>query len=373
MAGNLDPTIGGGARFCSEVIRELFRRGCSSGDQWVVLAEQPASATFSVPAGVSWRQVPRRGLFHRIIGQRPNLLDREVKKLGLSLVWFVGGGGFPEPLECPFLATVWDIQHRTHPFLPEMQTNGEWFYREAKISGFLPRAAAVVTGTREGARQLEAAYGILPEHILIAPHPVPSFFLRAQISPNTPVTPPFFLYPANFWPHKNHATLIRALSLLRQRGQDARLVWTGTGSNQAYLRTLAGEFGVVDRIEFRGHCSDEELAALYDTAVALTYASLSGPENLPPLEAMARGCPVLNSDFPGAREQLADAAVFIPPANAEQWATEMGRFLAPADAASRKMLISAGARLIAGRTVAHYVDRVLAWINEFRPVRNLWP
>ena len=44
--------------------------------------------------------------------------------------------------------------------------------------------------------------------------------------------------------------------------------------------------------------------------------SLFGPENLPPLEAMALGCPVVAADVPGAREQLGDAALRVPPIDA---------------------------------------------------------
>jgi len=235
-----------------------------------------------------------------------------VKKLGLSLVWFVGGGGFPEPLECPFLATVWDIQHRTHPFLPEMQTNGEWFYREAKISGFLPRAAAVVTGTREGARQLEAAYGILPEHILIAPHPVPSFFLRAQISPNTPVTPPFFLYPANFWPHKNHATLIRAFARLAVDHPMLTLVLAGGEPFSRQEAQLCTDLGIRNRVTQRT-VAESDMPAVYAHARLFVFPSRYEGFGLPALEAMACGTPTLLCRASALPEVGGDAARYFEP------------------------------------------------------------
>lgn len=374
VTGNLDPKIGGGARFCREILRDLGQRGCPDPDHWVILSDRAPENSFAIPTGAEWRVLPKGHGWSKPFRRHRNPLQAEVEKLGLSLVWFLGGGGFPPPVECPFLATVWDIQHRTHPFLPEMQARGEWHYRESKTAEFLPQASGVITGTEAGAQQLRDAYGIFPERILLAPHPAPAFFIRPEFSPNRPANPPYFVYPANFWPHKNHVTLIKALRILQTRGHGARLVLTGTGANLGHIRDLGQKLGLADGLEFRGHVGDSELAALYDGAAALVYASLSGPENLPPLEAMARGCPVINSDFPGAREQLGEAAVFVSPTDPEAWAEAMEKFLNPkASSSLRNQLIPAGERLVRARTVGGYVDKVLGWIDEFRPIRALWP
>lgn len=373
VTGNLDPKIGGGARFSREVLQALFQKGCSAGDEWVILAEKPAESGMPIPPRSKWLTLPRHPWLKKISRRHRDVLAHQVKTSGISLVWFVGGGGFPDPLECPYIATVWDVQHRTHPFLPEMQEKREWIYRESKTAAFLPQAAVVITGTQEGARQLREMYGIQKDRLLLALHPTPGFFVRARFLPNRPASPPYFLYPANFWPHKNHATLVQALQILRKRGHNARLIFTGVGRNLAHIRALGRHLGLEDALEFRGHVSDGELAHLYDQATALTYASLSGPENLPPLEAMARGCPVLNSDFPGAREQLGEAAVFISPTDPDQWAESMARFLDPEAFLLRDQLLPAGAQRMEARTVAKYVDQVLGWIDEFRATRSLWP
>lgn len=326
-----------------------------------------------MPTGMEWCTLPKKNLWKRIGFGRRSPLAEEVVRRSLSLVWHVSGGGFPEPLECPYLATVWDVQHRTHPFLPEMQEKGEWFHRESKTFRFLAQAAGIITGTEVGARELEKAYGIFPEKIMRFPHPTPTFFQPAVWRLNHPSSPPYFLYPANFWPHKNHATLVRALALLTESHQEARLIFTGQGKNLPFIQELGRNLGVDKRLEFLGHVTDTRLRDLYDGATALVYASLSGPENLPPLEAMARGCPVLNSDFPGAREQLGEAAIFIFPTSAEAWAAEMSRLLQPTAVPLRKKLAEEGCKKIQEKTVQNYVDRVQDWIQSFRSIRSLWP
>jgi glycosyltransferase involved in cell wall biosynthesis len=52
---------------------------------------------------------------------------------------------------------------------------------------------------------------------------------------------------------------------------------------------------------------------LYDKCQALIYPSFSGPENLPPLEAMARKKPVIISKYPGSKEQLGKLVFYFNP------------------------------------------------------------
>ena len=52
---------------------------------------------------------------------------------------------------------------------------------------------------------------------------------------------------------------------------------------------------------------------LYTNAFSLVYPSFFGPENMPPLEAFALGCPVIASEVSGAKEQLGNAAILFDP------------------------------------------------------------
>jgi glycosyltransferase involved in cell wall biosynthesis len=60
-----------------------------------------------------------------------------------------------------------------------------------------------------------------------------------------------------------------------------------------------------------GFVDRKDLLTLYDNCIALSYLSVSGPENLPPLEAFARGKPVLYSNFKGAKEQLKNYPLYV--------------------------------------------------------------
>ena len=116
--------------------------------------------------------------------------------------------------------------------------------------------------------------------------------------------------------------------------------------------------------------SREELIALYKHALALVYPSWFGPENLPPLEAFALGCPVVYSRFPGAAEQLGDAAVLIDPANPADIAAGITKLRA--DPALRSKLIQLGRERARRFTPSDYVRGMFGIIDRLEPILRCW-
>ena len=114
---------------------------------------------------------------------------------------------------------------------------------------------------------------------------------------------PFLLYPARGWAHKNHARLIEAVRLLRADEPGLRLVLTGGG-----LEALGP---LPDWVDVRGQVPLTELHELYRQATCLVFPSLYEGFGLPPLEAMASGCPVAASTAGALPEVCGDAAVLF--------------------------------------------------------------
>lgn len=370
----LQPTIGGGFTFVEEVARALDHCTPPPGIELVLLSDQPGSGgalprvTYQ-PEGTLGRlrlhaaRTSQR-LSRSLGGMRA--VERAARDAGAAMVWFPTGGS--EAIDLPFAATVWDIQHRTHPWFPEVSSDGLWRARDESSRELLGRAALVVCGTVAGAEQLERFYQVPRERVVIAPHPTPGWAINDGAE-DTSVLPksPYFLYPAQFWPHKNHALLLRALALLRRAGSDAELVLVGGDLGvRARLETLACELGVFDAVHFPGFVSRPALRSLYRGAVALVYPAFSGPENLPPLEAFALGCPVANADFPGAREQLGDGAIYFDPMDPASIAAAMNTL--ERDAAVRQRLIEAGRLVAASRRGETFVSTVLAAIAGLAPM-----
>jgi glycosyltransferase involved in cell wall biosynthesis len=138
---------------------------------------------------------------------------------------------------------------------------------------------------------------------------------------------PFLLYPANRWPHKNHERLFKAFALVRRERPELGLVLTGTGHDA--LPLPAG-------VESRGRVPDKALVDLYRSASAVVFPSLYEGFGLPPLEAMACGCPVACSNAASLPEVCGDAAELFDPLAPEDMAAAILRVLsAPAPYASR--------------------------------------
>lgn len=304
---------------------------------------------------------------------RPCALERVARSLRVELMWFVGG--LHDTLDMPYFTTVWDLQHRTHPWFPEVSAGGRWDHREAFLAKHLQRATRVITGTKIGRKQLEQFYGVPEERVVVLPHPTPAFALNAGAKPSSPTTGAhraYFYYPAQFWAHKNHANLLRGYALLRAARPDAPdLILSGSDKGtRSHIEWLAGELGVKGHVQFLGFAPLEDVIALYRNAQALVYASFSGPENLPPLEAFALGCPVVASEFPGAREQLEDAALFFEPANPKSIGDALSMMLD--DGPLRLRLVAAGRARAARWTGCDFVRGVFAMIDEFAATRSSW-
>jgi glycosyltransferase involved in cell wall biosynthesis len=86
---------------------------------------------------------------------------------------------------------------------------------------------------------------------------------------------------------------------------------------------------------------DEELVHLYRSAAAVVFPSLYEGFGLPPLEAMACGCPVAASDATSLPEVCGDGAEYFDPRSAADMAGAIGRVLADHSACAARGLARA--------------------------------
>ncbi|MDQ3336717.1 MAG: glycosyltransferase family 4 protein [Myxococcota bacterium] len=294
-------------------------------------------------------------------------LDHAARACGIDLMLFPTP--MSEPVDVPYVVTVWDLEHRLHPYFPELGAQGEWQARDHYYADALRRATYVITGTTVGRDEIARFYTVDPTRIRILPHPTPAFALDAPTSPlSVDVPRPYVFYPAQFWSHKNHVGLLAAIAELARRNVPMHCAIVGSDKgNRAHVQRRAEELGITDRIHFLGFVERADLVALYRNAYALAYASLCGPENLPPLEAMALGCPVINSDIPGAREQLGDAALLVDTLDAKAFADAIERI-----PTVRSELVAHGHTRATRYTQTEFGRDLQLLIDDFRRRRNLW-
>ena len=190
-----------------------------------------------------------------------------------------------------------------------------------------------------------------------------------EVRARYPLPERFMFYPAQFWPHKNHANLVRALSLIKkQTGLAINLVLCGSHSGEIREKTysevmvLANEHNVSEQIHYLGYVKEGEMVGFYKEAVALVMPTFFGPTNIPVVEAWALGCPVLTSDLRGIREQVGDAGLLADPRSAEALASAMARLWT--DKALCQELIRRGKQRQASYTPEDFRLRLAAIIEE---------
>lgn len=132
----------------------------------------------------------------------------------------------------------------------------------------------------------------------------------------------FLLYIGNSKPHKNVETLLKAVSHLKE---SVKLVLNGK-PNAAYQEIII-KHHLQDKVQFIGYVQDLDLPALYNLAAVFVFPSFYEGFGLPPLEAMACGCPVIISDIPSLREVTGEAAVRFSPENHKELAEKIQEML----------------------------------------------
>lgn len=297
--------------------------------------------------------------------------DAAAKNLGIDLFWFTAPGIYE--LSYPYIYTVWDLGHRRTPYFPEVSRSGwTWESREKTYQTMLYKASYILTGNEEGKKEILESYPMPSNKIRISPFPVASFCHGQEEKPNFEIPEHFFFYPAQFWPHKNHICILEALLYLREN-KDIKPTVFLTGSdkgNKKYIESKIIEYGLENQVKITGFLKDEELKYLYTHATAMIFASLMGPNNMPPIESTFLNCPVIITDLAGHKEQLGDTALYFDGYNSTDLAQNMYAVLT--DNKLRSSIIKKEKKLALEFEKIKYFSCVKDIITEFSAIRKTW-
>jgi glycosyltransferase involved in cell wall biosynthesis len=394
--GDTNPEVGGGFTFQDEVLKALIRQAKSSEQhEFFVIGSSSALEAYmqklQAPSNLIYLELKHSSHIAKLVdwlkkGFLPiarivkwhGPLDRLVKHNNISLVWFVAGGCF-ELIDSPYIATVWDLQHRLQPWFPEVSTNGIWAGRELQYQHFLKRASYVIVGTDAGSNEVELFYQVPKFRIRKLPHPTPSFATfpvdtnEALITEKYGIEKNYIFYPAQFWPHKNHINLLQAIRLIRDIYRlELTLVLVGADKgNKTYVQKTANDLGISHHVHFLGFVPQTDLWSLYKNAALMSYVSLCGPENLPPLEAFAVGCPVLAADVSGSLEQFGNAVLYCDPKQPQDIAEKIMHLYA--NSQLKETLVEAGKKRAAQWSPDDFVKGIFNLVDDFSKIRVNWP
>jgi N-acetyl-alpha-D-glucosaminyl L-malate synthase BshA len=159
---------------------------------------------------------------------------------------------------------------------------------------------------------------------------IPNFvdLRRFRPAPRPPGGPPTLAHVSNFRPVKRSLDAVRVLARLPA---PARLLFVGSGPEEAAARRLAARLGVARRVRFAGEVAD--VAGVLRSASLLLSTSAFEGFGLAVLEAMASGIPVVSTASGGVEEAAGGAALIAPVGDVAALARRIGEVLRDTDLA----------------------------------------
>ena len=234
----------------------------------------------------------------------------------------------------PVVVTVYDLIELLDPQQRFGKTVARYLYRG------IPRADHIICISSYTRKTIQDNYHIPDNKITVIPLAAGSAFKRIpnakqsieyhQFLKKYHLTPDhkIILYVGSDHPRKNLGTLAAVFAEVRETHPNTILIKVGdpglASGRAVFLSNL-------DRLDLRNHTrlinnrTDEELAFLYSIADVFVFPSTFEGFGLPPLEAMACGCPVVVSNATSLPEVVGDAGLLHVPQDIDAFTASIRR------------------------------------------------
>lgn len=223
------------------------------------------------------------------------------------------------------------------------------------------RTARVMTVSQFSRMELVRWFGAHPESVRVAgegwEHALRTRADPATLSRHGLTAKRYVLVVGSLSPHKNCAVVARAMALLTHADFD--VVVAGSVDPAVFGKLDDGALAPLKRV---GYVTDAELRALYEGAGAFVHPSRYEGFGLPPLEAMALGCPVICSNAASLPEVCGEAALYFAPHDAEKLAELMQRVMSDQELGAE--LIARGRRQLEQHSWRACAARYLEALEE---------
>ena len=385
------PTTGGGFSYFDALLRSLASRRF---DDFEICLVSPAQSSPVIDGlecihlGLLPNKVPLLGqlsskhrwakVFLTVNSRlRKKQWRRKLENANVSLLYYATQSdyimnGFP------FVTTVWDMGYYvTYPF-PELIQGNNFKGRRRLFTRILPKALMVFCESEAGKKDLIQYANINECKIRVVPifagnvinMKVGDKMQNMILEKYGLARNRYFFYPAQFWAHKNHVGILKAFKAFVQTHADYKVVFTGGDKgNKDYVKNYCRITGLIDHVLFLGFVENEEIYTFYKNATALVMASFFGPTNMPPIEAMHLGCPVICSDIDGHREIMGEAAFYFEATNNLELVAAMNEMSTHHDS-YRELLKQ---QLQQTKFTTNFaIQKIEEFLNEALMIRNTW-
>ena len=235
----------------------------------------------------------------------PRIIPKETK------LYFAPHYNIPLLYRGKMLVTVYDLFHLAMPGL--VGGLHKTIYARFMFNAVRRKVDAILTISKFTKNELvrftgEGLQPVYPIHLGVDK----SWF---DVKPaGNPHGKPYLLYVGNVKPHKNLGALIMAFSfLINDIPHDLVIVGKKEGFITSDTTSIFEAAKLQGRVSFTGYVTEEALKQYMAHADVFVFPSLYEGFGLPPLEAMAAGCPVIVSNTASLPEICGDAALYCDP------------------------------------------------------------
>jgi glycosyltransferase involved in cell wall biosynthesis len=231
-----------------------------------------------------------------------------------------------QKLNCQPYYWIYDFQHK---FLPALFTAAEISKRDTTFQQIAEKAEHIVLSSEDAKKHFYEFYPQTKASVSV--YKFISLIRKVPVEKKLPADIPanYYIVCNQFWPHKNHLVVLKAMALLLARQEPVHVVFTGKyddGRNKTYvdeLQKFMAENGLPSFVTLTGFISREEQTLLMQHAKAIIQPSFFEGWSTVIEDAKALNKFLIVSDISINREQVSESVLFFTPSDESALATHL--------------------------------------------------
>ena len=196
-----------------------------------------------------------------------------------------------------FVIMLLSMQHRTHGYFPEYQNGHDNEMRDFIIDNAVKRSFKIFVGAEKDKNLLIKFFNAEESKIIVQPYTFTLPYLyeknldydykNTYNNLSLPLEKKIFIYPAQFWAHKNHKYIIDiCLNLKKNNKSDIHFVFCGhDNGNLKYIKKLIKKNNLEHYISIFNYLSDFQLISLYLNCYGILMPTHIGHTTIPMYES----------------------------------------------------------------------------------------
>lgn len=317
----LTPGRTGVGYYTEHLLQHLAAEAERSGDEIIVISNQPIETTLPLPRHV---RVHDRRRFPLRIGWMQTLAARVLEEIEPDVAHFTNGM-LPWRTPVATVVTIHDMSLRLYPRCHPIRRR---LINRPLLSVAVRNADAIVTVSNSARRDLLQLYRTDPSRVTVVHEaagpaftPIVDRTRLDEVRARYGLPERFGLFVGAIEPRKNLPRLMEAFAAARGAGVTHDLVCTGPyGWSSRDLTAQVRRAGLTRVVHFIGYVPVSDLPCIYSLSDFFVFPSLYEGFGLPVVEAMACGTPVITSQTSSLGEIANGAALTIDPEDAGELA-----------------------------------------------------